>query len=85
MKSKKYLNNIIKQDPQGIKRLFKLGMGFASFNTAQRTIKGYEAMNIVRKRQIQRVARMSRQRTGFLHQPNLWSGCIEELFSKELL
>jgi len=28
-------------------------MGFASFNTAQRTLRGYEAMNMIRKGEIQ--------------------------------
>ena len=48
----KYLNNIVEQDHRGIKRLVKPGMGFGSFNTARRTLKGYEAMNMMRKGQI---------------------------------
>ena len=48
----KYLNNIVEQDHQSIKRLVKLGMGFGSFNTARRTIRGYEIMNMMRKGQI---------------------------------
>lgn len=52
---KKYLNNIIEQDHRAIKRLTKAGMGFKSFNTARHTLKGYEAMNMVRKGQIQGV------------------------------
>ena len=44
----KHLNNIVKQDYCGIKRLVKPGMGFGSFNTARRTLKGYEAMNMMR-------------------------------------
>ena len=35
-----------------IKRLVKLGMGFFSFETAWRTLQGYEAMNMLRKGQI---------------------------------
>ena len=35
-----------------MKRLVKPGMGFGSFNTARRTLKGYEAMNMMRKGQI---------------------------------
>jgi hypothetical protein len=30
-------------------------MGFKSFNTARRTLRGYEAMNMIRKGQIQGV------------------------------
>ena len=35
-----------------MKRLVKLGMGFFSFETAWRTLEGYEAMNLLRKEQI---------------------------------
>ena len=49
----KYLNNIVEQDHRFIKRLVNPGMGFGSFNTARRTIRGYEAMNMIRKGQIQ--------------------------------
>jgi transposase-like protein len=55
LRQKKYLNNIVEQDHRGIKRLVKPGMGFTSFNTARRTIKGYEIMNMVRKGQIKGV------------------------------
>jgi transposase-like protein len=48
----KYLNNIVEQDHRGIKRLVKPGMGFGSFNTARRTIRGYEIINMMRKGQI---------------------------------
>lgn len=49
----KYLNNIVEQDHREIKRLVKPGMGFGSFNTARRTIRGYEMMNMMRKGQIE--------------------------------
>lgn len=45
----KYLNNVVKQDHRFIKRLVNPGMGFVSFNTSQRTLRGYEAMNTIRK------------------------------------
>jgi transposase-like protein len=57
LRQKKYLNNIVEQDHRGIKRLVKPGMGFGSFNTARRTLKGYEIMNMMRKGQIQGVAK----------------------------
>ena len=53
----KYLNNNLEQDHRFIKRLVKPGMGFASFNTARRTLRGYEAMNMIRKGQIQGAAK----------------------------
>jgi transposase-like protein len=48
----KYLNNIVEQDHRFIKRLVNPGMGFGSFNTARRTLRGYEAMNMIRKGQV---------------------------------
>jgi transposase-like protein len=51
----KYLNNLIEQDHRFIKRLTNPGLGFASFNTARRTIRGYESMNMIRKGQIKGV------------------------------
>ena len=48
----KYLNNIVEQDHRGIKRLVKPTMGFGSFNTARRTIRGYEIINMMRKGQV---------------------------------
>lgn len=51
----KYLNNIVEQDHRFIKRLVNPRMGFGSFNTARRTLRGYETMNMIRKGQIQGV------------------------------
>ena len=51
----KYLNNLIEQDHRFIKRRVNPGLGFGSFNTARRTIQGYEAMNMIRKGQIKNV------------------------------
>lgn len=53
----KYLNNLIEQDHRFIKRLTKLGMGFFSFETAWRTLQGYEVMNRIRKGQLQGVVK----------------------------
>jgi len=57
LRQRKYLNNIVEQDHRGVKRLIKPGMGFGSFNTARRTIRGYEIMNMMRKGQIQGVVK----------------------------
>ena len=51
----KYLNTIVEQDHRFIKRLVKPGLGFFSFETAWRTLQGYEAMHMMRKGQIQGV------------------------------
>jgi len=40
LRQNKYLNNLVEQDHRGIKRLVKPGMGFGSFNTARRTVRG---------------------------------------------
>ncbi len=51
----KYLNNLVEQDHRCIKRLTKPGMGFFSFETAWRTLQGFEIMNRIRKGQLQGV------------------------------
>ena len=53
----KYLNNLIEQNHRFIKRLTKPGMGFFSFQTAWRTLQGFEMMNRIRKGQMQEVAK----------------------------
>jgi len=53
----KYLNNLVEQDHRFMKRLTKPGMGFFSFETAWRTIQGFEIMNMIRKGQLHDVAK----------------------------
>ena len=53
----KYLNNMIEQDHRRMKRLVKPGLGFGSFHTARRTLKGYEAMAMIRKGQVKDIDR----------------------------
>ena len=43
---------LFRSDHRFIKRRVKPGLGFGSFNTARRTLRGYETMNMVRKGQI---------------------------------
>lgn len=57
LRQSKYLNNIVEQDHRFIKRLTKPGLGFASFRTAWRTLRGYEIMNMIRKGQLQGAAK----------------------------
>lgn len=45
----KYLNNLVEQDHRFIKRVTKPGLGFGSFNTARRTLRGIETMNMIGK------------------------------------
>jgi transposase-like protein len=46
------MNNIIEQDHRFMKRKIRPGLGFFSYPTAWRTIRGYEAMHMIRKGQI---------------------------------
>ncbi len=48
----KYLNNIIEQDHRSIKRIIAPMLGFQSFLSANKTLKGIEAMNIIKKGQV---------------------------------
>jgi len=48
----KYLNSLLEQDHRFIKRRTSPGLGFFSFDTAQRTLAGYETMNMIRKGQV---------------------------------
>ena len=51
----KYLNHLIEQDHRFIKRRTRPGLGFFAFGTAQRTLSGYETMNMIRKGQVKGV------------------------------
>src|SRR5262247_3941636 len=53
----KYLSNIVEQDHRFIKRRVDPGLGFFSFKTARRTIGGYEAMNMIRKGQVEGIGK----------------------------
>jgi transposase-like protein len=52
-----YLNNIVEQDHRSIKRRVTASLGFRSFDGAQRTIQGYEAMHMIRKGQVRWLAK----------------------------
>ena len=48
----KYLNNRIECDHRRMGRLMGYGLGFHSFRTGYKMIRGYEAMYIIRKEQV---------------------------------
>jgi IS6 family transposase len=48
----RYLNNIIEQDHRSIKRIVNPMLGFQSFRSANKTLKGIEAMNMIKKGQV---------------------------------
>jgi IS6 family transposase len=53
----KYLNNIIEQDHRFIKKRVRACLGYRSFDTAERTIQGVEALNMIRKGQLKTIGR----------------------------
>src|SRR5262245_16857644 len=55
LRQTKYLNNLIEQDHRFIKRRTRPGLGFFAFDTAQRTLSGYETMHMLRKGQVKGV------------------------------
>ena len=48
----RYMNNIVEQDRRFIERRTGPGLGFFSYPTAWRTLRGYEVMNMIRKGQM---------------------------------
>ena len=50
----KYLNNIVEQDHRFIKKLARTTLGFKSFHSAQKTIKGFELIRILNKGQMKK-------------------------------
>jgi transposase, IS6 family len=57
LRQSKYMNNILEQDHRNIKRLTKPTMGFGSFNTARQTLRGIEAMSMIRKGQVKGISK----------------------------
>jgi len=51
-----YLNNVIEQDHRFVKKKVRASQCFKRFHTAERTLEGIEAVNMVRKGQVKRVA-----------------------------
>ncbi|PHD60608.1 DDE-type integrase/transposase/recombinase, partial [Bacillus toyonensis] len=48
----KYLNNIVEQDHRFIKKRIRSMLGFKSYKTSASILSGVEAMNMVKKEQI---------------------------------
>ena len=63
-----YLNNILEQDHRAIKRRVNAKQGFREFRAAQRTLQGYEAMNMMHKGQVRWVSGTDvRRQIQFIH------------------
>ncbi|MBA3240336.1 MAG: IS6 family transposase, partial [Acidobacteria bacterium] len=52
----KYLNNVIEQDHRFVKKKMRASQCFKRFHTAERTLEGIEAVNMMRKGQVKRLA-----------------------------
>jgi transposase-like protein len=52
----KYLNNVIEQDHRFIIKKVRAAQCFKSFHTAERTLEGIEAVNMMRKGQVKRLS-----------------------------
>jgi transposase-like protein len=52
----KYLNNVIEQDHRFVKKKVRASQCFKSFHTAERTLEGIEAVNMIRKGQVKRLS-----------------------------
>ena len=48
----KYFNNIVEQDPRGVKRVTRPMLGFKAFEAAQDTVVGIELMHMIKKKQM---------------------------------
>ena len=57
LRQSKYLNNIVEQDHRSVKRRTWLAKGYGSVPTAWRTLRGIEAMDMIRKGRARRVAK----------------------------
>jgi transposase, IS6 family len=57
----KYLNNVIEQDHRFIKKKVRASQCFKRFHTAERTLEGIEAVNMMRKGQVKRLAGIDAQ------------------------
>ena len=63
----KYLNNIVEQDHRSIKRIIRPMLGFQSFCTAIKTLKGIEIMHMIRKGQIDTLNRCVLDEINFIN------------------
>jgi len=64
----KYLNNIVEQDHRSIKRIVRPMLGFQSFHTTIKTLKGIEIMHMIKKGQVETLNRCVRAEVNFINQ-----------------
>ncbi|VEP16691.1 Integrase, catalytic region (fragment) [Hyella patelloides LEGE 07179] len=51
------MNNLVEQDHRGIKKITNAGLGYKSFHTSWKTIRGIEIMRMIYKGQVEGVAK----------------------------
>ena len=64
----KYLNNIVEQDHRSIKQIVRPILGFQSFHTAIKTLKGIEIMHMIKKGQVENLNRYVLAEVNFINQ-----------------
>jgi transposase-like protein len=64
----KYLNNIVEQDHRPIKRIVRPMLGFQSFYTAAKTLKGIEIMHMLKKGQVDTLNQRVLNEVDFINQ-----------------
>ena len=64
----KYLNNIVEQDHISVKRIVRPMLGFQSFHTAIKTLKGIEIMHMIKKGQVETLNRCVLAEVNFINQ-----------------
>ena len=64
----KYLNNIVEQDHRSVKRIVRPMLGFQSFHTATKTLKGIEIMHMIKKGQVETLNRCVSAEVNFINQ-----------------
>jgi transposase-like protein len=64
----KYLNNIVDQDHRPIKRIVRPMLGFQSFYTAAKTLKGIEIMHMLKKGQVDTLNQRVLNEVDFINQ-----------------
>jgi transposase-like protein len=62
-----YLNNIVEQDHRSIKRIVRPMLGFQSFYTAIKTLKGIEIMNMLKNGQVDTLKRCVLDEVNFIN------------------
>jgi IS6 family transposase len=78
----KFLNTIVEQDHRRMKRLVRPGLGFGGFQTARRTLAGYEVMALVRKGQLRKIDGHDMRAQSHLRRQAVLGCCLTRLLPR---